>query len=270
MNASDVLNLLVDDYPHMAAIKTFTTGTPAISNFNVGHTNHFLVLTYTASELEQDSEYQSLDDIDRVLTRIDDKYDLIFLDPWHTLEDSVQGLQIALKFIKPNGFIVVHDCLTLEASMSATFIPGAWSGVTAIAFRDLVSILNRNWCVIDSNHGIGVIGPEYGSQAIEDLPNNPRWLTADLEEKVRIFYEDPRDLMRAIGPAQAEAAIRNLKLKANVKKLSAEYSANPARFQSGASTAEFEELRKQFEAIQNSKIWKLTAPYRAIRKSFKR
>ena len=265
INASDVLNLLVEDYPHMVAIKTFTTGSPAVADFNINATNHFLSLTYTASELEKDSEYKSINDVEKALERIGDKYDLVFVDPWHTFGDSLKGLQIALKYVKPNGFIVVHDCLTLEASMSANYVPGAWSGVTAIVFRDVVSKLNRNWCVVDSNHGIGIIGPEYGPEIINDSPINSDWANASLDYKVRIFYEDPYKLMRAIAPSQVSSAIRNLKLFVNAKQLSAEYCFNPHQFKFNRANSEIERLHQELVAIKNSRIWKITTPYRRFK-----
>ncbi len=64
------------------------------------------------------------------------KYDIVFVDPWHTYEQSLLDMETALKFVSPNGIIVIHDCCPYDKSLIGPYKKGAWCGQTYESFID--------------------------------------------------------------------------------------------------------------------------------------
>jgi hypothetical protein len=87
------------------------------------------------------------------------KFDVVFVDSFHTYESSKRDLELALLVLDKNGTLVVHDCdppsieYTLPESMN-----GNWTGETYLAFLDFITEKKYiNHCVIDMDWGCGVI-----------------------------------------------------------------------------------------------------------------
>lgn len=91
----------------------------------------------------------------------DGRYDVAFVDPFHTHHCTTVDLLVAFALVRPGGAIVVHDCHPVDSSMvSPTYIgyPTAWCGVTYWAFIDFV--LGRagiEYFTVDADYGCGVI-----------------------------------------------------------------------------------------------------------------
>lgn len=62
------------------------------------------------------------------------KYDIVFVDPWHTYEQSFMDLETALKLVSDTGIIVVHDCCPYTEELIGPYKKGAWCGQTYEAF----------------------------------------------------------------------------------------------------------------------------------------
>jgi len=111
--------------------------------------------------------------------------DIVLIDGLHTYEQSLKDVENCLKYLNPNGIIVMHDCLpdspatampTLEEAKKHPDFKGNWTGdvyKTIIHLRatrpDLfVAVVNTDW-------GIGIIKkgePENMlSMSIEDIKN---------------------------------------------------------------------------------------------------
>lgn len=86
-------------------------------------------------------------------------YDLIFVDPYHSLDCSLRDLQFALELLRPGGTIVVHDCCPVEKSVcTPEFQTGSWFGVTYCAYVDFVlSHTALTYYTVDTDCGCGVI-----------------------------------------------------------------------------------------------------------------
>ncbi len=63
--------------------------------------------------------------------------DLAFIDGLHTYEQSLRDVENCLKYLNPDGIIVMHDCLpsseaealpSLEKAMKHPEFKGAWTG----------------------------------------------------------------------------------------------------------------------------------------------
>ena len=87
-------------------------------------------------------------------------YDVILVDPWHEYLTSYRDIELAFRWIKPTGTIVVHDCHPgNDSSVSPAAQEGEWSGVTFEAYIDFVR--NRrpelDFFTVDIDHGCGLI-----------------------------------------------------------------------------------------------------------------
>ena len=158
-----------------------------------------------------DQEFESLEAIDYATNDLKSQFDLLFLDSWHTYEDSLRILEIGVRLAKPNSIILVHDCLSLSSSLSPNYVPGAWSGVTCFVFREFAKTLNREWFVLDSDYGVGVLGPEIksikptlNSVSLELLKESE---LANFEQ----FYANPQKYMRGILPSDFHRAVNLIK-----------------------------------------------------------
>jgi hypothetical protein len=101
------------------------------------------------------------------------KFDLVFIDPFHTYEASRRDLELALLVLDEKGTLVVHDCnppdkqCTLPQSMN-----GAWLGETYLSFLDIVREKNKlSYCVVDMDFGCGVIRWKNAVAALENSEN---------------------------------------------------------------------------------------------------
>jgi len=100
------------------------------------------------------------------------KFDIVFLDPWHTFEQSKQDMENALQLVNDNGFIVIHDCCPHSKNYIGKFSSGAWCDQTYEAFIDfkmkhplLESI------VVDVDYGCAVIKMNGARNVAYQLPN---------------------------------------------------------------------------------------------------
>jgi hypothetical protein len=98
----------------------------------------------------------------------DIKFDVIFIDGLHLAEQVDKDIYNALKYIKSNGFVVLHDCnppTEWHARESYEFhnTPALefWNGTTWKAFLKSRSNPAINSCCIDSDWGIGILSKGY-------------------------------------------------------------------------------------------------------------
>ena len=104
------------------------------------------------------------------LHRKGQRYDIILVDPWHEYEPSYRDLETALSLVADHGTIVVHDCLPpSDETINPTYAPGAWCGVTFMAYVDFVA---RNealsYRTVDTDYGCGIVRPR--GEAPTSLP----------------------------------------------------------------------------------------------------
>lgn len=91
------------------------------------------------------------------------RFDLIFIDGLHLAEQVERDIENALKYLKDDGFLVLHDCnppTEFHASESYDYrlspSGGYWNGTTWKAFFKLRRRNDIYSCCIDSDWGIGV------------------------------------------------------------------------------------------------------------------
>ena len=96
------------------------------------------------------------------------RFDVIFIDGLHLAEQVNKDIVNALKFIKNDGFIVLHDCNPpTEWHARENFYyrhtpaAGHWNGTTWKAFLKWRSNPTVNSCCIDSDWGVGILAKEH-------------------------------------------------------------------------------------------------------------
>jgi hypothetical protein len=94
----------------------------------------------------------------------DIKFDVIFIDGLHLAEQVDRDIENALKYLEPEGFIVLHDCNPpTEFHASETYLyrmsPSTvyWNGTTWKAFFKYRQREDLFTCCIDTDWGIGII-----------------------------------------------------------------------------------------------------------------
>jgi len=261
---ADVINLLLPEFASLATITTATTGTPGVAGINPSLVRTFRSFKYRTDAKDVDQEFESLSDIDHATQDLKSLYDLLFLDSWHNYEDSLKILEIGIRIAKPNSIILVHDCLARTSSLSADFVPGSWSGVTCFVFREFAKQVNREWFVLDSDFGVGVLGPEINTK--ESMPHsvNLENLKRSELENLEKFQSNPRGFMRGILPADFQKALNLIK-----SGKSPEYLVNNPEIpeiDEDDIKNKIQELEAELSLIKNSRIWRLTSFYRWLRK----
>lgn len=108
----------------------------------------------------------------------DVRFDVIFIDGLHLAEQVDRDIANALKYLKDDGFVVMHDCnppTEWHAREDYHYVDtGAgsfWNGTTWKAFLKWRSNPNVYSCCIDTDWGVGVITKSYNLGASNDQPN---------------------------------------------------------------------------------------------------
>jgi hypothetical protein len=128
--------------------------------------------------LTSDDFFQKLS-ANKILSN-DIKFDVIFIDGLHLAEQVDKDIYNALKYIKNDGFIVLHDCnppTEWHARESYEFrntpAGGYWNGTTWKAFLKWRSDPSINSCCIDSDWGIGILSEGFKVGKATESINNP-------------------------------------------------------------------------------------------------
>lgn len=146
-------------------------------------------------------------------------YDLIFVDPFHTLQSSSADLTGACNMLSAGGIMVVHDCNPTDESMTgAVYQPGNWCGLTYRAFIDFTLLRSDlTYFTVDTDYGCGVIHKQPPTEASVGLARDRealqalwlRWSLAREAEETRYEFFDRhrRDLLNLITVPEFESLL---------------------------------------------------------------
>ncbi len=117
------------------------------ADFNDGHPVHYPSRAADARECKT------------ALLAAGHRYDIVFVDSWHTYDSSILDLDLAFSLLNPGGVIVVHDCYPVRREICPPEpTDGEWMGVSYIAFLDwLRAHPEMDYCVADMDYGCGII-----------------------------------------------------------------------------------------------------------------
>ena len=121
------------------------------------------------------------------------KFDLVFIDGLHEYEQVKKDILNSLKFLNPDGIVLVHDCL--PESMSKQAVPryrSIWNGDVWKAIVDLRCKENINIYTCNIDQGIGVIQNKKNTNILK-LEKNLNKL------KFKDFYYNYKTYMRIIS-----------------------------------------------------------------------
>lgn len=156
--------------------------------------------------------YQNLSDALSGIRKTND-FDISFVDPYHSYEESRLAIEESIACLNDAGWMVLHDCFPTYELTADIYQEGSWCGSTYAAFRDIAIRGDRAWFVLDSDFGLGVLGPRNSFEIIEDSIDaslSSAWKLADLEHKRALFKASGRELMRVISPDKIDGALRML------------------------------------------------------------
>lgn len=197
------------------------TGNPALRKIRASISPNILAVTYSQSG--EGGEIVSTEVLGMKLsfeeagtrTQLNMPYQLTFVDPYHSYESSYQALKLALESTQ-EGWVVVHDCFPRYEIASENWTRGEWSGSTYAAFVDLMrnEFESRLWFVINSDYGIGVVGPEETSNRIKEkdslIQDIQVWNSSNLAEKRERLRSPDKSIFRLVDSSKSEELIRRL------------------------------------------------------------
>jgi len=88
-------------------------------------------------------------------------FDVIFVDSFHTFDQTNKDLLVALSLLKDNGVIIVHDCYPKQKKfIGNTWQTGTWLGQTYESFINFrVQYPAFETAVVNIDYGCGIIRP---------------------------------------------------------------------------------------------------------------
>ena len=121
------------------------------------------------------------------------KFDLIFIDGLHVYHQVKKDILNSLKFLKKDGFILVHDCL--PRSLSAQAVPrfrSIWNGDVWKAIVEFRTYQNLEIFTCLADEGISIIQKKDNSQLLKIEKNFT-------ELKFKDFYYNYNEYMKFIN-----------------------------------------------------------------------
>jgi len=98
------------------------------------------------------------------------KYDVIFVDSFHTVEHTIRDLEAALSLLSSTGIIIVHDCFPDSEAVIGPWKEDDWSGQTYEGYiRFLLKNSHFENFVINIDYGCGIIRPHNKSTIKRDF-----------------------------------------------------------------------------------------------------
>jgi hypothetical protein len=147
---------------------------------------------------------------------INKHYDMVFVDPWHEYQNSLEDIDLALRLVAPGGLVLIHDCSPPDAEYALPQLPPMngngpgicnqpWSGVTYAAYLDRVLDNNAiSYITFDTDHGCGLVSRDHPFRS-----NPPReevkalWRHRTAENQYQIFDAYRAELLRLRPPRKA-------------------------------------------------------------------
>ena len=169
------------------------------------------------------------------LMRSGEKFDIVFIDSFHTYSASLRDLVYGLQLVHENGMILIHDCFPPnEACTAPAFIPGEWCGLSFAAYLDVVLFTpGLHYITIDSDYGCGLITK---SDLLSRFPTSSitlepdlvlQWRALGLSQKYGFFKKHYRELLHLVSPDEFLSGLfqGGQKTKTGAKGISAEQTA---------------------------------------------
>jgi hypothetical protein len=135
------------------------------------------------------------------------RFELVFVDPFHTYACSLRDIVYALQLTKPEGIVLIHDCDPPNEEIAGPeFRHGDWCGVTYVAYLDLVlQAQGLHYVTVDTDYGCGIISktarPELFDKEV-DAALRSEWQKLELTRKFGFFERNRLQLLHLISPEE--------------------------------------------------------------------
>jgi hypothetical protein len=162
------------------------------------------------------TEAESSEELLCRLVRSGERFNLVFIDPWHTYTDSLRDIIFGLQLMNDDGVVLLHDCSPLDAaSADPDFHTGDWSGVTFAAYLDVVLFTRRiSYITVDTDYGCGIITrDDRFAHVVDSFPDaavTSQWRAIQLPEKYPFLDENRSRLLRLLS---TEEFLRGLEVE---------------------------------------------------------
>ena len=105
------------------------------------------------------TEKESSEEVLVNLLRRGQRFDLVFIDPFHTYLSSLRDIVFGLQLVKSNGVLLIHDLNPPNPEcVSPQIRAGEWCGETFAAFLDIALFDDDlRYATIDTDYGCGII-----------------------------------------------------------------------------------------------------------------
>ena len=127
----------------------------------------------------------------------DIKYDIVFIDSWHTYQQSLKDIYTALELVSNNGIIIVHDCCPYTEDLIGPCNGGEWCGQTYEAFINFRYDHKEleTFCVY-TDYGCGIISLNWDFS----VPISYTKYDKDELKNWKYFNENKKELLNLIEP----------------------------------------------------------------------
>jgi hypothetical protein len=175
-----VINYLIRKYDYKSYLEI---GTAHLECFNNVH-------AVSKVGIDPNINYQNVPDVKGTLINVesdiffsgletDEKFDIIFIDGDHSAKQVVKDIVNALNHLKPNGVLLLHDCIPCNAAMQTSERETiAWTGDVWKAMMSFQHFaVGYDSYIIDTDFGIGYIKPRLEEQPCfaGELINSLTW-----------------------------------------------------------------------------------------------
>jgi len=159
MNKQQIINYLIRKYNLKSYLEISTPTTSFVYPEIICDEKTIVCYGINQPKLREDIEINELSLDEYKNMKFDKKFDIIFVDPYHSFNQSYYDIELAYSLLSENGFIVVHDCYTtIRYLLNPDYQYGAWCGETYKAFLNF-NINHPEYLlfIVDCDFGCGII-----------------------------------------------------------------------------------------------------------------
>ena len=121
------------------------------------------------------------------------KFDCVFIDGLHIYEQVRVDILNSIKFLNPNGIIIIHDCLPLKIwNQIVPKIYGHWNGDVWKAIVETRTMKNIDTYTCKADHGLGIILKRPNRNLLKINTDNFKKL------KFKDYYNNHKNFMNII------------------------------------------------------------------------
>jgi len=207
---TDIIHFLSDQYGYQSYLEICTPTTGGLYhkiNRSKFRTCHRLMYRTPPSfddgmDVNFRSHHAGTTDLIETIQAFALRYDILLVDSFHLYSLSYRDMADALDLVTHRGSVVVHDCLPpSEDLISAEFVPGAWCGVSFMAFIDFVKDRHGlTYTTVDTDYGCGIIRKSDAEQSLPgDLLNGWERVRHDAKLAYRFMTENKEPLLKLVS-----------------------------------------------------------------------